>query len=118
MNNFDRVLVPITWKNEGTEVILKGNFPDFPSIKMQDVYSINSKSEKSTLLWLPPGKYFYSFIVDGTEKIDIDKPKETIKNKVYNVLKVTKETSNLEIINEAKSQTSKSDTGNKVKKEQ
>lgn len=118
MNNFDRVLVPITWKNEGTEVILKGNFPDFPSIKMQDVYSINSKSEKSTLLWLPPGKYFYSFIVDGTEKIDIDKPKETIKNKVYNVLKVTKETSNLEIINEANSQTSKSDTGNKVKKEQ
>ena len=26
MNNFDRVLVPITWKNEGTEVILKGTF--------------------------------------------------------------------------------------------
>ena len=63
MNNFDRVLVPISWKNEGKEVILKGNFPDFPTVKMQDVYSLNSKSEKSTLLWLPTGKYYYSFLV-------------------------------------------------------
>ena len=80
MNNFDRVLVPISWKNEGKEVILKGNFPDFPTVKMQDVYSLNSKSEKSTLLWLPTGKYYYSFLVDGKEQIDLSKPTEIIKD--------------------------------------
>ena len=65
MNNFDRVLVPITWKNEGTEVILKGNFPDFPSIKMQDVYSINSKSEKSSADYNVTNIYYADNIISG-----------------------------------------------------
>ena len=117
MNNFDRVLVPISWKNEGKEVILKGNFPDFPKVKMQDVYSLNSKSEKSTLLWLPTGKYYYSFLVDGKEQIDLSKPTEIIKNKTYNVIKVVKETQKLEIINEANSQNSKEEIDNYNRKE-
>jgi hypothetical protein len=76
MNDEDKILVPIIWKNSGQNVYVCGTFPNYNYSKLSDVCSDPNALEKSILIWLKPGKYYYNFIVDGERKIDEAKPIE------------------------------------------
>ena len=70
--------------NEGENVYITGTFQDYRLIKLSDIsYSRSGVAQKSVILWLKPGIYYYKFIVDGKELLDQTKKIEFYNGKIY-----------------------------------
>jgi hypothetical protein len=81
----DKILVPITWNRGGTNVMISGTFEEY-DLTLLTENQMNESKEKSALLWLRPGIYYYKFIVDGREELDEMKP--TFKYQDKYVIKI------------------------------
>jgi hypothetical protein len=69
----------------GKDIFITGNLGEYNMTKLSDTSNdrmlLGENNEKSVLLWLLPGKYYYRFLVDGIEVLDDSRPVKLFKGK-------------------------------------